>query len=186
MWNSCECYYIHVAGGLSRNNLGKAALFWCSSFAHPQTSGENAGILKRTGWLSFKHRSQFFGFVTTVASKELSFLETGWLLALKWLLVLGFISSIASSVRYRSLRNVFISSQVGMSDLDERCSHKERVSFGNLLVHRNTRRQSQFFVEMLEWASAIKHPWIVLCRSFRARFRTYGTQIKKEFELAIY
>jgi len=65
--------------------------------------------------------------------------------------VLGFISSIASSVRYRSLRNVFISSQVGMSGLDERdCSHKERVSFGNLLAHRNTRRQSQFSVEMLE------------------------------------
>jgi len=65
--------------------------------------------------------------------------------------VLGFISSTASSVRYRSLRNVFISSQVGMSDLNERdCSHKERVSFGNLLAHRNTRRQSQFSVEMLE------------------------------------
>jgi len=107
--------------------------------------------------------------VTTLASKELSFLETGWLLALEWLLVLDFISSIASSVLYLSLRNVFISSQVGMSDLDERdCSHKERVNFNNLLTHRNTRRQSQFSVEMLEWASAIKHHWIVLCRSFKA------------------
>ncbi|EDW33670.1 GL11743 [Drosophila persimilis] len=48
-------------------------------------------------------------------------------------------------------------------------SHKARVNLGNLEAQMVTSKLSQFSVETLEWASAVKTPWIVLRSSFRAR-----------------